>query len=396
MNRTRTSKNAKRLLVWLLLLTMVFGLLPMAAFADETVVESVVSEEPVQETEPSSEPTEAPSEPSEEPTQEPEEDPMDEPTDEMLINEYAAEDEIAFDYIEKIKDVPLKDNGDMGYRIVHIDCGRKYFTVSELRDIIDYAYKYGYTHVELAFGNDGLRFLLDDMSLTVGETTYESSAVKTAIQNGNTAYTNASTGELSQSEMDEIIKYAKGKGIGIIPMLDAPGHLQAVIRAMKELGISMVEGTDYCRATKSGTSDNWALITTSAAGSEFVQNLVQKYIGYFEAKGCTMFNIAADECGFQYNGDTGWRGMTDAEYTAYAKFVNSLAARVQNAGMTALAFNDGIYHKGLTSDTAFDTSIAICYWDASTDKYASATDLAGKKFKIINTNNKWYYVLGSE
>ena len=35
MNRTRTSKNAKRLLVWLLLLTMVFGLLPMAAFADE-------------------------------------------------------------------------------------------------------------------------------------------------------------------------------------------------------------------------------------------------------------------------------------------------------------------------------------------------------------------------
>lgn len=34
MNRTRTSKNAKRLLVWLLLLTMVFGLLPMAAFAD--------------------------------------------------------------------------------------------------------------------------------------------------------------------------------------------------------------------------------------------------------------------------------------------------------------------------------------------------------------------------
>ena len=70
MNRTRTSKNAKRLLVWLLLLTMVFGLLPMAAFADETVVEPIVSEEPVQEpTEPSSEPTDAPSEPSEEPTQ---------------------------------------------------------------------------------------------------------------------------------------------------------------------------------------------------------------------------------------------------------------------------------------------------------------------------------------
>ena len=395
MNRTRTSKNAKRLLVWILTLTMMFSLLPMAAFADETVVEEpVVSEEPVQETEPSSEPTEEPSEPTQESetiseleqpgnadvTIEGDEEPTEEDT-------FAAEDAIAFDYIEKTKDVPLKDNGDMGYRIVHIDCGRKYFTASELKQIIDYAYEYGYTHVEIAFGNDGLRFLLDNMELTVGGTTYESSAVRNAIHNGNIAYTSASTGELSQSEMDEIIQYAKGKGIGIIPMLDAPGHLQTVIRAMEELGISMVEGTDYRIPTTSGTSENWALITTSAAGSNFVQNLVQKYIDYFAAKGCTMFNIAADECGFD--------SSDDAEYTAYAKFVNSLAARVQNADMTALAFNDGIYHKGLTSDTAFDTSIAICYWDASSNKYAPAADLADKGFKIINTHNKWYYVIGA-
>lgn len=70
MNRTRTGKNVKRLIVWLLMLTMVFSLLPMAAFADEAVEESV--QEPVQEPEPSSEPTEAPSEPTQEPTQEPE------------------------------------------------------------------------------------------------------------------------------------------------------------------------------------------------------------------------------------------------------------------------------------------------------------------------------------
>lgn len=69
MNRTRTGKNVKRLIVWLLMLTMVFSLLPMAAFADEAVVEPVVSEEPVQEPEPSSEPSQ---EPSSEPSQEPE------------------------------------------------------------------------------------------------------------------------------------------------------------------------------------------------------------------------------------------------------------------------------------------------------------------------------------
>lgn len=88
--------------------------------------------------------------------------------------------------------------------------------------------------------------------------------------------------------------------------------------------------------------------------------------------------------------------MSNEQYTAYARLVNSMAARVQNAGMTALAFNDGIYHKNLTTSVEFDTNIAVCYWDASSDKYAPAATLAGKGFKIINTNNKWYYVLGSE
>lgn len=347
-----------------------------------------MSEEPVQETEPSK-PTEAPSEPSEEPTQEPEA-PVEEPTDVIVIDgDELPEDELdtlaaddTFNYIVKSKDVPLKDAGDMGYRIVHIDCGRKYFSLTDLKKIVDYAYEYGYTHVELAFGNDALRFLLDDMSLTVGGNSYDSNTVKSAIQSGNAAF--YASGELSQGEMDAIISYANDKGIGIIPMFDAPGHMQAVVSAMQTLGLT----PKYSTPTNSGASLNYAIDTTDALSVNFVQALVQKYITYFAGKGCTMFNIAADECGFS--------GMTTEQYTAYAKFVNSMAAMVQNAGMTALAFNDGIYHIDLPTDTAFDTNIAICYWDASTDKYSPASTLAGYGFKIINTHNKWYYVVGNE
>lgn len=376
MNRTRTGKNVKRLIVWLLMLTMVFSLLPMAAFADEAV------EEPVQEPAES-----APVEPEEpaEPSVEPEE-----PTDVIVIDgDELPEDELdtlaaddTFNYIDKSKNVPLKDAGDMGYRIVHIDCGRKCFSLTDLKKIVDYAYEYGYTHVELAFGNDALRFLLDDMSLTVGGNSCDSNTVKSAIQSGNAAF--YASGELSQGEMDAIISYANDKGIGIIPMFDAPGHMQAVVSAMKTLGLT----PKYSTPTNSGESLNYAIDTTDALSVNFVQALVQKYITYFAGKGCTMFNIAADECGFS--------GMTTEQYTAYAKFVNSMAAMVQNAGMTALAFNDGIYHIGLTTDTAFDTNIAICYWDASDKKYAPASTLAGDGFKIINTHNKWYYVVGNE
>ena len=271
-------------------------------------------------------------------------------------------------------------------RIVHIDCGRKYFSAADLKKIIDYAADNYYTDVELAFGNDGLRFLLDkdNMTLQVGDKTYDGSIVTTAIQNGNKAFYNTGTNELTESEMTDIISYAREKGIGIIPMFDAPGHLQAVVKAMETLGMSPV----YTTPTTSGTSVNYAIDTTDNASTSFVKALMQKYITYFKKQGCTVFNFAADECGFS--------GMTTAAYTSYAKFVNELAAMVKSANMTPMAFNDGIYHKGLTSNTAFDTGILVCYWDASTAKYASAATLAKKGFKILNTNNKWYYVIGKE
>ena len=381
MKQTRTRKTARSLLVWLLLFTMVFGLLPMAAFADEAESGVVDVDAPEATDEPVvTEQPEEPQQPEEpETTEQPADADADEADESDEADTQAAE---VINYVEKVQNVPLRDAGDMGYRIVHIDCGRKYFSLTDLKKIVDYAYEYGYTHVELAFGNDALRFLLDDMSLTVGGNSYDSNTVKSAIQSGNAAF--YASGELSQGEMDAIISYANDKGIGIIPMFDAPGHMQAVVSAMKTLGLT----PKYSTPTESGKSLNYAIDTTDALSVNFVQALVQKYITYFAGKGCTMFNIAADECGFI--------GMTTEQYTAYAKFVNSMAAMVQNAGMTALAFNDGIYHKGLTTDTAFDTNIAICYWDASTDKYSPASTLAGYGFKIINTHNKWYYVVGNE
>lgn len=271
-------------------------------------------------------------------------------------------------------------------RIVHIDCGRKYFSAADLKKIIDYAADNYYTDVELAFGNDGLRFLLDNdnMALTANGTSYDGNKVTSAIQKGNKAFYDAGTNELTESEMTDIISYAREKGIGIIPMFDAPGHLQAVVKAMETLGMSPV----YTKPTTSGTSVNYAIDTTDNASTSFVKALMQKYITYFKKQGCTMFNFAADECGFS--------GMTTDAYTSYAKFVNELAAMVKKANMTPMAFNDGIYHNGLTSNTAFDTDILVCYWDASTARYASAATLAKKGFKILNTNNKWYYVIGKE
>lgn len=359
MNRTRTSKNAKRLLVWLLL-TMVFGLLPMAAFADDTG-EPVVSEEPVQEPEPSSEP-------SAKPSQEPEEDPMDEPSDEESTDEEPVDEE------EEV--VVARYTGNDGFlRIFHLDCGRKYFSVSDIEQIIDKLAENNYTHIQLAFGNNGFRFLLGNMEITLDNgTKYTDQQVRNAIISGNNSYSSnkgADASMLSESDMTGIISYAKGKGIGVIPMLNTPGHMDALVSAMNMIGIRSSAGSE--------------MSLTSDKEVEFIKALQQKYITYFASQGCDHYNLAADEYSFG--------GLNNEEYTAFAQYVNDIAKMVKQANMTPMAYNDGIYYGEKVTTVPFDTAIQICYWTQDTN-YASAVELSSRGFAIINNNNAWYYVLG--
>lgn len=260
-------------------------------------------------------------------------------------------------------------------RIFHLDCGRKYFTVSEIEGIIDQLAENHYTHIQLAFGNNGFRFLLNDMSVKANNKTYSSDDVKNAVTNGNTTYSNgkntAST-MLSETDMDTIIAYAKGKDISIIPMLNTPGHMDALVSAMRELRV----GTQRTDSEMSLTSD---------AQVEFIKALQQKYITYFASKGSKYYNLAADEYSFS--------GLSDTEYTAFAKYVNEVAKMVKDAQMTPLAYNDGFLYSGKTSSVPFDEDIMICYWAQGTN-YASVTELHNAGFKILNNNDAWYYVLG--
>ena len=278
-------------------------------------------------------------------------------------------------------------------RIFHLDCGRKYFTVSEIEGIIDQLAENHFTHLQLAFGNDGLRFLLDDMSLTVNGTEYDSKKVTTAIKNGNSSYnsdTSAASGELNQGDMDAIIKYANDKGIQVIPMFNAPGHMYTVVKAKSELGM----GNDYKNVETygQGKSPNWAIKPTDETAVAFAEALLQKYAAYFASKGSTMFNVGADES-----------GLSSDNYLAYAKMVNAMNKIVKSEGMKTLAYNDGIYHTSYSSalkgkgengaDFTFDTDIIICYWTDGAN-LATVETLLDKGFKVLNNTNDWYYVLG--
>lgn len=273
--------------------------------------------------------------------------------------------------------------------VVMLDCGRKYFSVDSIKQIIDNAAAAGFNNVMLAVGNDGMRFLLDDMSLTVNGTTYSSEEVAAAIHTGNEAYYNFTTDELTESEMDEIIAYAKTKGLGIIPVINTPGHMDAILDAAEAL----------TGKTCSYNGSARTIDVTNSTAVAFTQAFVQKYVDYFASKGCKYFNMGADEYANDMftGGSMGFGNLqSTGKYSYYVEYVNAVAALIKNAGMTPMAFNDGIYFANNTSSGTFDTDIVICYWSNGWSSYTPmpAETLASKGFKMVNTHGDYYWVLG--
>ena len=302
------------------------------------------------------------------------------------------------------------DTADSSYKynIMFLDCGRKYYSVDSIKKIIDNASAAGFNYIQLAVGNDGLRFLLDDMSLKVNGTTYTSKQVSDAIHAGNKAYNatfslesnnaeedntvhpyNPETNELTQSEMDTIIAYANSKGMGVIPCVNTPGHMDAILDAAEEL----------TKTTCSYRGSARTIDVTNSTAVAFTQALLQKYITYFAGKGCQLFNMGADEyANDKYDsGSMGFGNLqSTGKYSYYVQYVNDVAKMIENAKMTPMAFNDGIYFNNNTSSGTFDTDIVICYWSNGWPGYTPMSEarLVAEGFKLINTNGSYYWVLG--
>lgn len=360
----------KKLFSVLLALIMVAGLLPASVLAegegnaDSTpapteAVQPTESAEPTAPTETETpEVTEVPEPTPENPatTVEPTQgEPTAEPTDEGIMPANV---------------MPVQANVELQYRIVHLDCGRKYFSKDWIIALMYEAKAAGYNQVQLAFGNKGLRFLLDDMSVN----TYEKQAVTDAIKEGNKAYYNAGEkNELTEAEMDEIFVAADKIGIEIVPLFNTPFHMEAVITAMGKLNITNA----YYGRNKA------CLNLSNDYATAFVKALMQKYITYFRGKGCKYFNFGADE----YVG-----GWNDTFYN----YANDVAKMISEAGMTARAFNDSFRYN---SNTYISNEYLkdVCYWYTgySGNLYSGAKTIADSGYNLINTNKDYYYVLDS-
>lgn len=145
--------------------------------------------------------------------------------------------------------------------------------------------------------------------------------------------------------------------------------MEAVITAMGKLNITNA----YYGSNKAclNLSNNYA--------TAFVKALMQKYITYFQGKGCKYFNFGADE----YTG--GWN-------STFYNYANEIVSMISAAGMNARIFNDSFRSD---SNNGYVNNAQVCYW-SSNSGYASTATVYNYAKEIINTNQDFYYVVNKD
>ena len=276
------------------------------------------------------------------------------------------------------------------YRGLLLDAGRMYFTEDQLKKVIDNCASAGLNQLTLYLSdNQGFRFGLiqkpgDKFRITASDgKVYD--LTDSLGEGWETAdFTSNGEGYLTIPEMDRVLKHAKEKGIEIVPCINVPGHMGAILDQVKDTGGTVLDGLRY---PKSRSSINLNDATARAFGLA----IVDAYAKYFAQRGCKFYCVGADEFAYDSVGATNFSWMDDTLYGNFVSFMNDAAGIIEKYKMTPRAFNDGFYVKG---DHELDKAYQVYYWGGAV---ATADQIAAKGHTLVNADcNGVYYALKQE
>ncbi len=271
-------------------------------------------------------------------------------------------------------------------RIVHLDCGRKYFSVDYIKGVIDAMYENAFNQLELAFGNGGLRFVLDESGMDIksgSSTLHYSENVISAIKEGNKKFYDDPNGNvLTEKEMKEIIAYAAKKDIEIVPLLNMPGHMDGLLSSSLFSGYKL-----------SGSDGSLNLNNSYAV--DFGKALLKLYVDWFKENSpkTSHFNFGADEYGQGIRNPYIESSQASVTYNRLINYMNDCAKVIENGGMTARCFNDFVCYNKRTTCDLYKT-VEVCYWSNQWNgsEYNTPDVISAAGYEMINTSQKWYYV----
>jgi len=184
--------------------------------------------------------------------------------------------------------VSILDQPRFDYRGMHLDPSRHFWSVDEVKRYLDImaVYKLNRFHWHLT----------DDQGWRMEVKKYPRLTEVSAWRDGTVIKKDWDSsdgirygGFYTQDEMREVVAYAAARGITVIPEIDLPGHMVAVLAAYPELGCT---GGPYEVWQRWGVAED-----VLCAGNEdvyaFLEDVLEELIGIFPSE---YIHIGGDEC----------------------------------------------------------------------------------------------------
>lgn len=326
-----------------------------------------------------------------------------------------------------------KDQPDVAERGVSLDNGRKYYSVDWLKTFIR----------EMSWSNMNTLVLhfSEEMGLGIESKLYPWLAGRdgTLCTQSEVATDNT---YLTQTEIAEIVKYARLYHVEIVPSFDSPGHMNYVVKKFNEKCADSSYTFTYGGKTYTaevGTeignyfhyNGKTAIVQGSRNGNysrgidisneiavAFTKSLIEEYASVFHSLGCKKFDIGGDELlgwgsavvstsvASRWQQLDHWKeyaihrtGNSNAvAYDAFLLYMNDLYDLVMGLGYTSVRMwnDDALRSKdtGWNGAVQLNTDIDIWYWSEGTNPVKTYLDAGYQVYNIIN--HYTYYVVSNK
>ncbi len=274
----------------------------------------------------------------------------------------------------------LYDEPEFSYRGFMIDACRHFFSVDEIKKMIDGAayFKFNKFHLHLS-DDQGFRVEIESYPLLTTVGSIRPSSDFGRGENDKTPY----GGYYTKEELRDIVEYCKQRHIEVIPELDIPGHTTAIIASYPELSC---RGEKIEPKTTAGIFDD-ILCAGNPETYKVIESVIDEFCEIFTGK---YFHIGGDEAP-----KTRWRecpkckaklsetGLhTMEELQGY--MVNHFADYLKKKGKKVICWNEAIKGGNVNHD-----NITVALW---MEKTKNTEEWANSGNPVIAENFTPYYM----
>ncbi|MFI8434964.1 glycoside hydrolase family 20 protein [Streptomyces sp. NPDC079020] len=262
----------------------------------------------------------------------------------------------------------VEDTPDRPQRGLNLDIARKHYTMSWIEDRVR-------EMADLKLNQLGLHFS-DDQAFRIASESHPEVV---------------SPEHLTRAEVRRIVGLAASLHIEVVPEIDSPGHLGAVLRAHPDLQLRDAQGV----------ASPGSLDISKPGAAELIDELLDEYTELFPG---AYWHLGADEYRALTVRDpaASYPQLLRAAREKYGEgatiedlatgWLNDRAEVVQAKGRTAKAWNDGFFRGGTVQPRK---DIEVEYWTGKEIGARPPQEYLDEGRPVVNLNDEFlYYVLG--